>query len=188
VAGRFPEAVAEARRAVELDPLSPAINFVLGVWLYFVRQYDEAIEQIRKTIELDPGIVRPHELLSLVYADAGIYDLAKAECQVVGSLPGGKSVSRPLLGYVLAKAGKLDEARKILEELKPALGEDLLSTWRSVYLCAALNEFDLAFEWIDKLYAQRFGLLTLIKGYPALDNLRSDPRYAELLRRIGLPE
>jgi serine/threonine protein kinase len=187
VSGRIDEAIAVQKRASELDPLSPSISFVLGVWHYFGRHYDEAIEQLRKTIELDPALVRPHELLALVYADAGVYDLAKAECQVVGSLPGGKSVSRPVLGYVLAKAGKLDEARKILEELRPALGEDLLSTWRTVYLCAALNEFDLAFELIDKLRNLRFGLLTLTKGYPVLDNLRSDPRYADLLRRIGLP-
>ena len=188
VSGRIDEAIAEQRRASELDPLSPSISLVLGVWHYFGRHYDEAIEQLRKTIELDPALVRPHELLALVYADAGVYDLAKAECQVVGSLPGGKSVSRPVLGYVLAKAGKLDEARKILEELRPSLGEDLLSTWRTVYLCAALSEFDLAFELIDKLRNLHFGLLTLTKGYPVLDNLRDDPRYAELVRRIGLPE
>jgi non-specific serine/threonine protein kinase len=188
IIGRLPEAIAEARRGVELDPLSPSNNLILGAWLYFGRHYDEAIEQLRKTIELDPGNARPHELLALSYAQAGLNDMAKAECLVTGSLPEGKSVSRALLGFALAKGGKLDQARKVLDELMPELGEDPLLIWRTVYLCAALNELDLAFDLLDKLYSLRFGLLTFIKGYASLDNLHSDPRYADLLRRIGLPE
>jgi serine/threonine protein kinase len=187
VAGRFPEAVAEARRAMELDPLSPSFNLVSGAYLYFARQYDEAIEQLRKAIELDPVLVRSHELLALVYTHTRAFGLAEAECVVMASLPGGKLVSRSVLGYVLAKAGKVDEARKILEELMPALGEDLLLIWRTTYLCSALSEFDMAFELLDKLCAQRFGLLVYTRCYPALDNLRGDPRYAELVQRIGLP-
>jgi len=188
VAGRFEEAVTVQTRAVELDPLSPSNNLVLGAWLYFARQYDQAIDQLRKTIELDPTLVRPHELLALVYAHAGIYDSAMAECQVISPLPGGKSVSRPLLGYVYALAGKQDQARKILEELKPTLGEDLLTIWRTAFLSAALDELELAFELLNKLCTQRFGLFTFIKGYPTLDNLRADPRYGELLHRLRLPE
>jgi eukaryotic-like serine/threonine-protein kinase len=186
-AGRFKEAFDGTKRSVELDPLSPAFSFALGTWLHFDRQYDKAIEQLKKTIELDPGLARVHELLALAYAQAGLFDLAVAERQAMCSLPGGELSSRPLLGYLLASQGKLDEARKILEELVPELGEDLLLTWRTVYLCAALNQLDLAFELLDKLYAQRFGLLVYTKCYPVLDNLRGDPRYAELLRRIGLP-
>jgi eukaryotic-like serine/threonine-protein kinase len=188
VAGRFDEAARAQKRALELDPLSPALNMVLGAWLYFARQYDEAAHQLKKAVELDPAFVRNHELLTLVYAVLGDYDSAMAECRVMASLPGDALISRALLGYICALAGRTDEARKILEEVMPALGEDLLVAWRALCLCVALNEFDRAFEWLDKLCAQRFALLTYIKGYPALDPLRSDPRYAELLRRIGLPE
>jgi tetratricopeptide (TPR) repeat protein len=186
-AGRYEEAVAEAIRAAEIDPLSPAYNLALGAWFYFLRQYNKAIEQLRKTIELAPGLARPHELLALCYADAGAYDLAIAEYRVMDSLPGGGLSSRPLLGYIFAKEGKQDEARKILDELVPELGEDMLLVWRTVYLCAALQQFDLAFELLVKLCEQRFGLLVYTKCYPVLDNLRGDPRYADLLRRIGLP-
>ena len=186
--GRFEEALAEARRAVELDPLSPAYNLALGAWFYFTRQYNEAIEQLKKTVELDPALSRPHEVLALSYADAGLIDLATAEQQTMSSLPGGELAGRPLLGYILVKAGQVNEARKILEELAPVLDENLLLFWRTTYLCAALNEFDLAFDLLEKLSAQRFGLLVYTKCYPALDNLHGDPRYAELLSRIGLPE
>jgi serine/threonine protein kinase len=185
--GRFEEAIADTKRAVDLDPLSPAINLALGVFCYFARKYDKAIEQLRKTIELDPALARPHELLSLSYAEAGLIDQALAEREAMGALPGGESASRPLLGYLLARAGKVDEARKILEKLVPQLDDDLLLVWRTVYLCAVLNQPDLAFELLDKLCNARSGLLTLVKGYPVFDNLRRDPRYAELLRRIGLP-
>ena len=187
VAGRFDEAVAAQKRAVELDPLSPSLNLVLGAWLFFARHYGQAIDQLRKTIELDPAIVRNHELLALAYAHAGSFDSAMAECQVMSSLPGGEPGSRALLGYVHALAGKTGETRKILQEVMAALGEDLLLTWRTVYLCAALHELDQAFELLDKLCAERFAFFIYLKVYPTLDNLRSDPRYGELLRRVGLP-
>jgi eukaryotic-like serine/threonine-protein kinase len=186
-AGHPEEAVAETKRAVELDPLSPTFKFSLGAWFYFIRQNDRAIEQLRKTIELDPGLARVHELLALSYAEAGLIDLALAERQTMASLPGGELSSRPLLGYLLARSGKPDEARKILEELVPQLDDDLLLAWRTVYFCAVLNQLDLAFELLDRLGDQRFALLVFTKYYPVLDSLRDDPRYADLLRRIGLP-
>jgi len=188
VTGRFEEAIAEQRKAVELDPLSPSNNLVLGAWLYFARHFDEAIEHLKKTVELDPALTRPHELLLMAYAEARRLGAAMAECQVMDSFPDGKSVSRSLRGYIYALAGRTEEARGILEELGPDLGRDLITTWRTTFLCAALNELDMAFELLNKLADQRFGLLTYIKGYAPLDKLRPDPRYGELLRRMGLPQ
>jgi TolB-like protein/Flp pilus assembly protein TadD len=187
VLGKFEQATVAQQRALDLDPLSPANNLVLGAWLMFARKYDRAIEQLRKAIELDPLLARPREVLALVYAHAGNYDLAVAECHMIGTLPGGQAVSRPLLGYVYALSGRTEEARKILEELKPALKDDLLLIWRTAFLCAALKELDMAFELLNRLCDERFGLITYIKGYPTLDNLRSDPRYAQLLQRMRLP-
>ena len=114
-------------------------------------------------------------------------DQAMAERQAMSALSGGELSSRPLLGYILAREGKPDEARKILEELVPKLDENLLLFWRTAYLCAALNELDRAFELLEKLRAEHFGLLVYTNCYSALDNLHGDPRYTELLRRIGLP-
>ena len=186
--GQFDEAITIMKRVAEMDPLSLANNFVLGVWLYFGRRFNEAITQCKKTLELDPAFVRSHEFLAIMYAASGDHDSAREECQIMASLPGGAIISRCLLGYALALAGDRDEARRILDELKPVLKDDLLLMWRTVYLCVALGEIDQAFEMIDYLCSQRFGLLIFAKGYPTIDPLRSDPRYGELLRRLGLPE
>jgi eukaryotic-like serine/threonine-protein kinase len=188
IQGRFEEAIAAQRRAVELDPPSPHSNLVLGAWLFFARRFEEAIAQLKKTIELDPSLTRPHEILALACAHAGRYDVASAECQVLRSLPGGELISRPVLGCVLAMAGRTDEARRILEQSTTAdAGDDLQFHYRVVFLCSALGEFDRAFDLFRKLMTERLGLVTFIKGYPTLDNLRKDPRYAEILRQMRLP-
>jgi tetratricopeptide (TPR) repeat protein len=172
---------------VELEPLSPSTNLVLGAWLFFARQYDQAVEQLRKTLELDPNIVRPRELLVFVYAHKGMYAEAMAECEKIRPLPGGNLVSRALLGYVYALAGKRDEALSILEELKPLLEGNLLLLYRAALLCTALNERDQAFELLNKACDERFALMIYFQVYPTLDNLRSDPRFQDLLRRMNFP-
>jgi eukaryotic-like serine/threonine-protein kinase len=185
---RFEDAITEAARGVELDPLSPSGNLVLASWFYFARQYDKAIDQLKKTIELDPSNSRPHEILAFTYAHSGKYELAAAECQAISSHRDAELTSRALLGYVYAVSGQPDRAREILEELKSSLNGNPLQRWRTVTLCAALNERDLAFQLLDKLCAERFAILIYIRDFPALDPLREDPRYVDLLRRIGLPQ
>jgi len=186
VKGRFAEAVAVQRRAVELEPLSPATNLVLGCVYFWARQYDQAVEQFRKTVELDPNITRPREMLVLAYADRGMYAEAMAECERIRPLPGGSLVSRAVLGYVYALAGRRDEALNILGELKPLLEGNPLLRYRAALLCAALNERDQAFELLDKACEERFALMVYVKVYSAFDNLRADPRFDQLLHRIGL--
>ncbi len=177
----------EAKQAVELDPLSHSCNLVLGSWFFLVRQYDLAVEQFKKTIELDPRIIRPHESLAMVYSHQGNYEAAMAECEVIGSLPGGTSYSRALRGYVHALAGRKEEAQTILKESQPLLGENFLLLFRTALLCSVLDERDLAFELLNRCCDERVGLMVLLKAYPGFDNLRSDPRYEALVRRVGLP-
>jgi len=95
-------------------------------------------------------------------------------------------VSRAVLGYVCALAGRRDEALNILEELKPLLEGNLLLLYRVALLCAALNERDQAFELLDKACDERFALIIYLKVYSPFDNLRSDPRFQDLLRRMNL--
>ncbi len=187
VAGRFEEAVLEQKQAVELESLSPGYNHALGAYLLFSRQYDRAVEQFKKTIELDPNIIRPHELLAMVYSHQGNYEAALAECEVIGSLPGGTSYSRAWRGYVHALAGRKDEAQTILKELKLLLGENPPLLLRTALLSSVLDERELAFELLNRCCDERVTLLAFLRGYPGFDNLRSDPRYEALVRRIGLP-
>ncbi len=187
VSGRIEEAVLQLKQAVELDPLSPSYNLFLGALLLFSRRYDLAVEQFKKTIELDPNIIRPHELLAMTYSHQGNYEAAMAECEVIGSLPGGTSFSRVLRGYVHALAGRKEEAQAILKELKPLLGENFLLLFRTALLSSVLDERDLAFELLNRCCDERVSLIIFPRRYPGFDNLRSDPRYEAFLRRVGLP-
>ena len=188
VNGRLEESLPELRRAVELDPLSSAGNFLLGGYLFSARQYDEAIEQFRKTLELDPSVLPPRGMLASAYACKGMYAEAIAECEKIRALPGGDLPGRGILGYVYALAGRREEALNILEELKPLLEGNLLLTFRVAILCAALNLKDDAFELLEKAFDKGFFMMIYLRLPPYFDNLRSDPRFADLLRRVGLPQ
>ena len=186
--GKPGEAVEAMRRAIELDPLSPAINMHSAGMLLFTHRYDEAIVQMMKTIELDPNVMPPHAVLASLYAYMGKYAEAMAECEKIRLLPGGETASQAVLGYVYARAGKRDEALKILEELKPLLDSSLVLRFRAALICAALNERDQAFGLLEKLYEEHFIMMFYLKAAPYFENLFPDPRFADLLRRMGLPQ
>lgn len=178
----------EQKRAVELEPLSPSHGHVLGSLLLFARQYPQAIEQYKKTIELDPNIVRPHELLAFAYCCQANYGAALAEVELISHLPGGLPNSRVVRGYAQALASKQQEARRILQELNPRMEEDLLQIFRTSFLCAALEDRDLAFELLSRCCDERLGVMVFFEAYPMFDPLRSDPRFEALRRRRELRE
>jgi eukaryotic-like serine/threonine-protein kinase len=189
IAGRLEQMIASAKRAVELNPLGLANNFFLGAGLFFARHYDQAIEQLQRTIELDPNYLRARETLVFVYAHAGEYDSAVTECATVaGLLPTGKLVSQTALAYVYALQGKSKEAGKIVEDARPGNEDNLLFLWRASQIYSILNDCDHAFELLNRLCDERFGLIPAFRAYPSFENLRADPKYGELSRRIGLPD
>jgi len=187
VKGDFEVAFAEVRRAVELDPLSPALNLQWAGHLFLAGKHDQALEQLKKTLELDPSIMQPRMVLASLYAFKGKCVEAIAECEKIRMLPGGEWPSRAALGFVYALAGRQDEARNILEELKPLIKESRILCFRAAIICAALDDRDQAFALLEKLFEERFFMLIYINAPGYFGNLRSDLRFQDLLRRISQP-
>jgi adenylate cyclase len=175
---------------VELEPLSPIINFELGLAFYHARDYDQAIEQFQKTLELDQNFPSAHNFLPAAYEQKGMYNEAVAEFKKAIPLTARSewSLSRAGLGHVYAVTGKKSEARTVIDELKQASEQEYLPASSIAFIYAGLGEKDQAFVWLDKGYEQRGFQMQWIKIEPRWDSLRSDPRFQDLMRRMGFPK
>ena len=183
---RHDEAIAEIKRARELDPLSPLLNLNLGVILHYARRYDEAIEAFRQTLELDRNNSFAQVQLGSAYAAKGMYAEAIAAYQEAIKLGEDTPRTQTLLGTAFAKAGERAKAQEILKRLQS--GRDYVSPTGLAVLQAALGEREQAFASLEKAYTSHDLQLQYLSVDPALDSLRSDPHFAELVRRVGLPE
>jgi eukaryotic-like serine/threonine-protein kinase len=184
-AGRLTEAVAEAQRAQEVDPLSLTINSVVGWMLYFDRQYDRAIEQENKTLEMDPNFVLSYRYRGMAYEQKGMYPEAIADLQKAVTLSGARTTSS--LGHAYAIAGRRSEARKVLDEAMQLRAQEYLPSYEIAIIYTGMGEKDQAFEWLDKAYEERSPWLIHIRVDPRFETLHSDARFADLVRRVGLP-
>ncbi len=184
--GRFDEARAEFRRAQELDPLSLIISAEAGFPAFYARQYDEAIEEFRKTIQMDPYFPPAHYFLGLAYAQRGRLPEAVRESEKAMTLDSGLIYSVSL-GQALALSGKRSEALKVVDRLTELSKRKYVSAVGIAAVYTALGNDDLAFESLEKAYGDRATGLLWLKVDPAFDRLRTDPRFADLLSRIGLP-
>lgn len=171
------EAMTEIKRAQEIDPLSPIINTTLGERLLYSRRYDEAIEQLRKTLEIDPDFLIARYMLALAYEQKGMYGRAIAELTKAKDQFGGGGTYAAALGHIYAVSGDKVGARKILKEL---LKTDPDADYAIAIIYAGLGEKQQALHWLQRsLKTVGMGML---KTDPRLDNLRSDPKFLELLR------
>ena len=184
--GRLEEAKVEMAQALELDPVSLIINKNVGDPFYYMRQYDEAIEQYRKTLELDPNSFLARLWLGKSYEQKGMYKEAIAEFQNARSSEDNPAILGAL-GHVYAVSGNRGEAEKIIKELK-GLSERYVAPYHIAIIYASLQNKDKAFEWLEEAYQGRDEWLLYLKIDPRLDSLCSDPRFGDLLRRIGLPQ
>jgi serine/threonine-protein kinase len=182
---RFDEAIAEAKRAAELDPLSLVINHALGFCYLYARQYDQAIQQYRKTIELDQNWYIAHWFLGFAYEMKGLSREAIAEYQKAKELNDDPYVLG-LLGHGYAASGRRDEATKVLAEMNEVAKQRYVPAYSFAQVYAGLGDKEHAFQWLEKSYQDRAYDITYLKVDPFFDNLRSDPRFADLVRRIGL--
>ncbi len=184
---RFDEAIAELKRAQELDPLSLIISADLGNTYIQAHQPDKAIEQLRKTIAMDESFYFAHWILGTAYEMTGAVPEAIAEYQKARQLNDDPWVLA-LLGHALATSGKRDEALKILDQLKQISRQRYVNAYNFALVYAGLGERDQAFQWLEKSYQDREPRITRLKVDPLLGDLHSDPRFADLVRRVGLPQ
>jgi len=183
--GRFDDALTEARRAQELDPLSLVIGQNVAQAYLARGDVNSSIEQARKVIDLDPRYPRGHQQLGFAYLKQGNYAEAIAELRKATDLSPDR-VAFAGLGYGYAVSGRRVEALAILKELEAkygrheALGQDLAAVY------AGLGDKDQAFAWLEKDFQARSGLLVRTRWQFPFESLRSDPRFTDLLRRMGL--
>jgi serine/threonine protein kinase/tetratricopeptide (TPR) repeat protein len=185
--GRFEEAVGELERALDLDPLSSPISANLAAAYSFVGQHDRAIEHIRSTIDLDPSLVAAQSLFAVLLSRAGHFDEAVAEAERCLRIPNSGLWGKSALGIIYATGGRTEQARRIAEELE---AEPPLSTLSSglARIYAALGDRDQALKWLEEAYQARSSNLAFVCQMPELQGLRGDPRFVDLLHRIGLPQ
>jgi TolB-like protein/Tfp pilus assembly protein PilF/class 3 adenylate cyclase len=182
--GEFDKAIAEQKRAVELDPLSLGINADLGNTYYLARRYDEAIEQLRKTIEMDPGFYDAHFNLGQALEAKGALDAAIEEYQKARALNDDPEVLA-LLGHAYASSGNKTEALKILDQLKELSKKRYVSAYNFAIVYLGLGDKEEALRWLQKSYQDRAGNdIGYISVDPFLDPLRGDPRFEALAEKI----
>ena len=182
--GRFEEAIAEGKRAIELDPLSPVINADLGRNLYIARRYDEAVAQLRKTLEIDPTFYYAHYNLGIALQLKGDVPAAIAEYTKAQQLSDDLFVPL-LLAAAKAQSGDKDAAIQMLAELEElSQHRYVISCWRTL-LYLSLGNRDEAVRWLEQAIADHDSLtVSLIKVDPMLDPLRGDPRFEALVRKV----
>jgi eukaryotic-like serine/threonine-protein kinase len=185
--GRFEEAVTQIEHARELDPLSLIIN-VAGGWVsYFGRHYDEAIKQLYRSLELDPNYSVARWILGLVYRKLGRYEAAIAEGEKAAALSGGSPLMRAALAQTYGMAGMRKEALEILSGLTSLATQEYVAPYFFAGIQIGLLEKDRALEWLGKAYEENSHWLLYLHIDPSMDTLRGDPRFDNLLRRVGLP-
>jgi TolB-like protein/DNA-binding winged helix-turn-helix (wHTH) protein/Flp pilus assembly protein TadD len=183
--GRNKEAIAEMRKAEDLDPLSLIINTDLAELLVLTHYYDESIRQSRKTIEMDPNFALAHNQLGQAYFQKQMYEPAIAEFEKSVQLSGGSPTCIANLARAYAASGRRSEAEKLLSDLKKRSSPNASLASQIAIVYAALGDKDQAMNWLEKGYEERINPGALLR--PGLDPLRSDPRFQNLVRRIGLP-
>jgi TolB-like protein/Tfp pilus assembly protein PilF len=186
-AGRFEEGIEESKRAKELDALSPETNAMAGQNFYFARQYDLAIDTFRKTLDMEPNYWIARTLLGSSYEAKGDFPRAVAECEKGRKIETSIPLALSLLGHAYAVSGKKREAEQALKKLKDWSKQSYVPAYNFAEVYIGLGEKEQALASLEKAYADRSSYLTFLKVDPQFDSLRSDPRYKDLLRRVGLP-
>jgi serine/threonine-protein kinase len=185
--GRHAEAIAEAERALESDPLSLVIHTAVGDVLFFARRYERAIAYYRRCVELDPTFGPGHTDMARALEHLGRHDEAIAEFRAgMGRAAGAETPASTGLATLLAAAGRREEASTMLTQLIERAKTAYVSPYGIASAYAVAGENGMALDWLERAFAQRDGTLVWIKVHPRMDGLRAEPRFRELLARMRL--
>jgi TolB-like protein/Tfp pilus assembly protein PilF len=184
--GRLEEAVQEMKKALELEPASLVMNTFMGATLYYAGRYDEAIDQCRRTIQMDPNFAVAHWHLGLVYEQKQLLDAAIEEFRKAISLSGGSPLMKAALGRAYAESQKAQEANEMLNELIELSKQQYVSAYELATIYVALGNNEEAFRLLAKAYAEHSFHLVNLNVSPQFKLVRSDPRFQDLVQRIGL--
>ncbi len=184
--GRPEEAIAESKRAFELDPLSPIINAWLGWRYYFARRFDQAIDQYRETLEIDPNFVPVHLVLGQAYEQKGMLKEAITELENAASLSQGAPLYAASLAHAYAVAGRRREAETLLHQMNERAQHAYVPSFHVAIIYAGLGRKDETLACLEKGYQERSAWMVWLKVDPRFDFVRSDARFQNLLRRLGL--
>jgi TolB-like protein/DNA-binding winged helix-turn-helix (wHTH) protein/Flp pilus assembly protein TadD len=187
IRSRHDEALAEAKHALELDPLNLMISTWVGLRYYMARDYSHAIEQNRNSVELDPNFAAAHLLLGEDYVQAGLRSEAVDELKRAADLSGDSPIYRAQVAVALALAGRNREALRIAHELETISRKRYVSPYGLAQIYAALNKKEDTFKWLQAAYEDHAVWMGYLAVDPIFDRCRSDQRFQELLRRVGLP-
>ena len=184
--GRQHEAIREIQRARELDPLSLAIRTDIGFEMYYDRQYDRAIQQLKTTLEMNPNFPLARLWLGRAYQQKGLYEEAIAEFSQTASVLREWVPTIAAIGYVQGKEGRRAEALRTLEQLKELMRKRYVTAYGVALVYAGLGDSNEAFAWLHQGIEERTHWLVWLKLDPRWDDLRSDPRFGQLIARVGL--
>jgi serine/threonine-protein kinase len=184
--GRLEEAVQEMKKALELEPASLVMNTFMGATLYYAGRYDEAIDQCRRTIQMDPNFAVARWHRGLAYEQKQVLDAATEEFKKAISLSGGSPLMRAALGRAYAKSQKKHEANEMLNELNELAKRQYVSAYEVAKIYVALGNSEQAFQLLEKAYAEHSFHLTNLNVCPHFKSVRSDPRFQDLVQRVGL--
>jgi TolB-like protein/pimeloyl-ACP methyl ester carboxylesterase/Tfp pilus assembly protein PilF/predicted Ser/Thr protein kinase len=186
---RYDEGIVEIKRALELDPLSLQIHRDATYVFCLARKPDQAIEIARRAIELDPYYSGAHAMLGFAYLQNSMYEEAKTELRKEMEVSGGLDpIAETLLGMIDASTGNIDEAKQVLENLIERSRREYIPPYFIARLSFVVEGTDQGFDWLEKAYEEHDNFLCHLKVDPFFERLGicSDPRYIEMLRRIGL--
>jgi tetratricopeptide (TPR) repeat protein len=188
--GNIDQGIAHVQSAEQLDPLNLNVIINLGATYFSARRYDQSIVQLNKAVEIDPNYAATHVFLSSDYEAQGKYDLWLDEAEKTATLnkDADQLVVLKAARLEYARAGYLAANKRISEVLEEQSKRGYIDPVNIAVAHAILDDKDKAFFWLEKAFAEKSGAIRTLKTVPSFDHLRSDPRFADLLRRMNIPQ